>query len=230
MAAGSDIGSPVSATDPEDDTLTYELVEYFPVGNFVGNFEIDSGTGPISLKDGKTLDYESVHTYWVRVVVSDGKDPFGNDDSNASAPDNYDSSKLVAINVTNVEDDGSVDLSTDSPLVDEGITASLREPDGATTNLAWQWQTADSNPSDTWTDISGAASDAYTPTLSDLGKYLLAKVSYDDRDNTGKEAIGTAANAVTRVNNEPHEFNDGSTATRTANEDAVAGTRLGAAI
>ncbi len=226
VAAGSDIGSPVSATDPEDDTLTYLLIEYF----HVGNFEIDSGTGQISLKDGKTLDYESAQSYWVRVVVIDGKDRYGNDDSSAEAPNNYDSSKLVAINVTNVEEDGSVQLSTDSPKVDGEITASLREPDGSVSNVVWQWQTADSNPSDTWTDISDATSDAYTPTFSDLGKYLRAKATYDDWDNTGKEAIGTAANAVTRVNNEPPEFNDGATATRSVNENAVAGTRLGAAI
>ena len=226
VASGSDIGSPVSATDPEDDTLTYLLTEYFNVGYF----EIDSGTGQISLKDDKTLDYETVQTHWVRVVVFDGKDPFGNDDSNATAPDHYDSSKLVAINVTNVEEDGSVHLSTDSPEVDQEITASLREPDGTFSNLAWQWQIADSNPSTTWEDITGATSYDYTPSLSDVGKYLRAKATYDDWDNTGKEAIGTAANAVIRPANGPPEFNEGSTATRSVNEDAVAGARLGSAV
>ena len=226
VESGSNIGSPVSATDPDDDTLTYLLLEYYNVDNF----EIDSSTGQISLKDGRTLDYESVPTYWVRVVVIDGKDRFGNDDSNAEAPDNFDSSKLVTIKVANVEEEGNVDLSTNSPEVDSEITARHRDPDGSVSNLAWQWQIADSNPSDTWNDISGAASDSYTPTLSDVGKYLRAKATYDDWESTGNEAIGTAANAVSRTENGTPEFNEGATATRSVNENAVAGTRLGAAI
>ena len=226
VASGSDIGSPVSATDPEEDTLIYVLIEYFQVGNF----EIDSGTGQISLKDDKTLDYESVNTYWVRVVVMDGKDEFGNDDPTAFTTDHYDSSKVVKISVTNVEEDGSVRLSTDSPMVGEQISAWLGDPDGSVSNLAWQWQTADSNPSNAWTDISDATTVSYTPALSDLGKYLRATVTYNDWESTSKEAIGTATNAVSRPDNRLPEFNGGATATRSVDENAAAGTRLGAAI
>ena len=226
VAAGSNIGAPVTATDANDDTLTYLLVEYYNTGIF----EIDSGSGQISLKDDQTLDHESVPTYWVRVIVFDGKDRFGNDDTDAERPAYFDSSKLVVINVTNVEEDGSVHLSTDSPEVNEEIAASLREPDGTVSNLIWQWQIADSNPSNTWEDISGATSDTYTPSLGDLGKYLRAKATYDDWDNTGKEAIGTAANAVSQPSNEPPEFNEGSTTTRPVNENAPARTRLGVAV
>ena len=226
VAAGSNIGDPVTATDPENDTLIYVLIEYF----HVGNFEIDSGTGQISLKDDKTLDYESVNLYWVRVVVMDGKDSFGNDDPAAFTTANYDSSKLVKINVTNVQEDGSVHLSTDSPMVDEEISAWLGDPDGSVSNLAWQWQIADTNPSGTWNDISDATSASYTPALADLRKYLRAKVTYNDWENSTKEAIGTAANAVSRPVNGPPEFNEGATATRSVDENAAVGTRLSAAI
>ena len=226
VAAGSNIGAPVTATDANDDTLTYLLVEYYNTGIF----EIDSGSGQISLKDDQTLDHESVPTYWVRAIVFDGKDRFGNDDTDAERPAYFDSSKLVVINVANVEEDGSVHLSTDSPEVNEEIAASLREPDGTVSNLIWQWQIADSNPSNTWEDISGATSDAYTPSLGDLGKYLRARATYDDWDNTGKEAIGEAANPVSQPSNEPPEFNEGPTTTRSVNENAPARTRLGVAV
>lgn len=68
---GIDIGSPVSATDPDgsDVVLTYNL------GGFDANmFEIDSGIGQLRTK--MPLDYEAFEgeprTYFVEVEVSDG--------------------------------------------------------------------------------------------------------------------------------------------------------------
>ena len=223
VAAGSDVGSPISVTDPESDTLTYLLYEYY-----TDSFGIDSGTGQISLKEDATLDYESFRTYYLRVVVLDGKDPYGNSDINVAIPGNFDISSAVTINVTNVDEDGIVALSTDSPTVDEEITADLGEPDGSISNLTWQWQIADSNPSTTWADIAGATSDTYTPTLNDIGKYPRAKATYDDWDSTSKEAIGTATDAVLRPANQPPTFDEGVSATRSINENSVAGTRVGA--
>ena len=130
MAAGSDVGSPISVTDPESDTLTYLLYEYY-----TDSFGIDSGTGQISLKEDATLDYESFRTYYLHVVVLDGKDPYGNSDINVAIPGNFDNSRAVTINVTNVDEDGIVELSTDSPTVDEEITADLGEPDASISNL-----------------------------------------------------------------------------------------------
>ena len=64
-AAGRNIGTPVSATDADNDTLTYTLG-----GTGAASFGIDATTG--DLKTKAALDYETKNTYTVTVTVSDG--------------------------------------------------------------------------------------------------------------------------------------------------------------
>ena len=64
--AGSAIGAPVAATDPEGDTLTYTLG-----GTDVADFDIDSATGQIKTKSA--LDYDNKDLYQLEVEASDGK-------------------------------------------------------------------------------------------------------------------------------------------------------------
>ena len=81
--SGIDIGSPVSATDADTDTLTYSLG-----GTNEASFSINSTTGQLQTK--AALDYEQKNSYEVTVSVSDGRG--GND------------SITVTINVTNVNE------------------------------------------------------------------------------------------------------------------------------
>ncbi len=60
-------GEPVSAADPDGDTLTYSLS-----GGDAGSFEIDASTGQLWSK--APLDYEAKSTYTVVVSVRDGRD------------------------------------------------------------------------------------------------------------------------------------------------------------
>ena len=195
IAAGSDVGMPVAATDHEGDTLTYSHFEY---GS--DKFEIDTGTGHISLLSDVSLDYESDQTHCVRVEIRDSKD------SNGNADTARDKSRLVTINVTNVEEPGIVELTPDNAEVGSELTGQLSDPDGSVANLTWQWQTADSAGAATWTDITDATSISYIPAPADIGMYLRAQASYDDGEGTGKEASGTTGTAVTRSDNEPPEF------------------------
>ena len=65
-ASATNIGDPVAATDPNtDDTLTYTLG-----GTDASTFRINSSTGQLKTRDA--LDYETKHSYSVRVTVSDG--------------------------------------------------------------------------------------------------------------------------------------------------------------
>ena len=66
-AADENIGDPVSATDDDDDTLTYSLG-----GTNASSFAIDSSTG--QLKTSAELNYESKTTYKVTITVSDGNE------------------------------------------------------------------------------------------------------------------------------------------------------------
>ena len=62
--AGMAIGAPVTATDADDDTLTYALG-----GTDTASFDIDTATG--QLMTVAALDYETKATYSVTVTASD---------------------------------------------------------------------------------------------------------------------------------------------------------------
>lgn len=66
--AGRPVGDPVSATDPDGDTLTYSLW-----GIDAGHFTIDAVTGQIRTVDGAEYDYETRTRYSVVVRASDGR-------------------------------------------------------------------------------------------------------------------------------------------------------------
>ena len=72
------IGNPVKATDPENDTLRYTLG-----GPNATSFTITESTG--QLRTNTALNYEARSTYNVTVSVSDGKNAAGAEDSTADA-------------------------------------------------------------------------------------------------------------------------------------------------
>ena len=65
-AANTNIGGPVTAADPDDDTLTYTLGTTADDGHFV----IDSASGQLQTKGA--LDYEGTSSYSVTVTATDG--------------------------------------------------------------------------------------------------------------------------------------------------------------
>ena len=64
--AGSAVGAPVVATDPDNDPLTYSL-------SGSSAFVIDAGSGQITVAAGATLNYETTPSYEVKVAVDDGR-------------------------------------------------------------------------------------------------------------------------------------------------------------
>ena len=66
--AGTNVGAPVTATDPNGDTLTYTLS-----GADMSDFRIDSATGQITVGPDTTLDYETQAMYVLAVTASDGR-------------------------------------------------------------------------------------------------------------------------------------------------------------
>ncbi len=67
---GAEVGT-VDATDPDGDTLTFEIVtDVTDPAN--GLFVIDGATGILSLDEGKTLDFEGTPSYTLTVSVTDG--------------------------------------------------------------------------------------------------------------------------------------------------------------
>ena len=219
IAMGSEIGDPIAVSDRESDTLTF-----WSLGVWTDILEVASTTGQITLKQGATLDYETDTVHYIRIRVRDNKDARGDADTA------WDLSSLVTVTVTNVDEPGAVELTTDSPKVDAEVTASLTDPDGSVANLTWQWQKADSEDAQNWDDIANATSTTYTPVPFDEGKFLRTQASYDDGEGTAKQASYTAPDAVVRSDNEPPEFDEGATTTRAVAEGAIPGARVGAAV
>ena len=66
--AGQNIGNPVSATDGDNDQITYSLQ-----GRDASAFTVQSNSGQLKTRSGQTYDYETKDTYSVTVRAQDGK-------------------------------------------------------------------------------------------------------------------------------------------------------------
>ena len=79
-----------------------------------------------------------------------------------------------------------------------GVTAHIRDDDGSIDKKAWQWQRS-ATKAGSYSDIpatEGGTSNPYTPSESDLGMWLKAKLTYDDPTNTGLTAQVTTPQPV----------------------------------
>ena len=97
----------------------------------------------------------------------------------------------VAVAVTNVEEQGTVTLNPDRPLVGTALTASLTDPDGGVTGETWRWSRSDAADG-TFTGIRGATRASYTPVEADEGMYLKITVTYTDGHGPNKTATAGA--------------------------------------
>ena len=65
-AAGTEVGAPVSANDPDGDVLQYSITSAQTA------FEVNPNTGPLHVRQGATIDYETRQSYTLVVRASDG--------------------------------------------------------------------------------------------------------------------------------------------------------------
>ena len=121
-----------------------------------------------------SLDYEVKDSYKIRVRAADR---FGGRDFIE-----------VTIAVINVDEAGTVSLSSMEPQVGTVLTATVTDPDGSVSDVTWSW--AKSSDQSAWTDISGGTSATYTPVRGDGENYLRATATYIDGEGSGKAAVG----------------------------------------
>ena len=175
-AAGTVVGSPVTATDRDGDRLTYRLS-----GTDESLFSVDASTGQVSVAQGTALDFEVKNSYAVSVRASD---PSGSADNIS-----------ITIRVSNVDEDGQVTLSPQQPKIGTELSAALTDPDGSVSNTSWTWERSTDNTA--WAAIAGARSNTYTPVEADEGQYLRAAVAYTDGHGSNKRAATGGADRVT---------------------------------
>ena len=205
--AGTNIGSPIGATDANvDDTLIYTLS-----GTDAASFDIVDSTGQLQTK--AALDFETTTSYSVTITVSDGK----------NGTDTID----VTINVTDVVEGGP----NNAPVFTEGntTTRSIAENTASGTNIGSVVTTTDANPGDTLSYTLGGV-DANSFTIIETSGQLQtsAALNYEDKntytvtatvsDNKGgTDSIDVTIN-VTDVN-DPPRFVDAPSATITIPEN-----------
>ena len=214
--AGEVIGAAVAAIDPDaGDTLTYTLG-----GDDAASFDIIKSSGQLQTKAG--LDHEGKDSYEVTVSVHDGRDASGNADTTT------DDTITVTITVTNIDETGTVTLSSAQPQVYAAFTATLTDPDGSISGVTWQWESS-SDGSTSWTAIGGATAATYAPAAGYAGNYLRATASYTDGEGPGKSAEEASAHPVRRPppSNRAPVFPSSETGVRQVDENTVAGTNIG---
>ena len=162
--------------DPTAPTFTLEGVDR-------AKFEIASPGGVLTFKDAPNFespgDANGDNDYEVTVKVTDSNDQ----------TDTLD----VTVTVTNMEEPGTVTLSSVQPRVGVPITATLTDPDGDISDVTWKWQRVDA-------DIRGATSATYTPVFNatddaknDVGKNLMAIATYSDGHDGNNTAMMVSA-------------------------------------
>ncbi len=212
--AGRNIGSPVVATDPdEEDTLTYSLG-----GTDAATFSIESATG--QLKTRSTLDYETKNAYVVFVSVSDGN---GGIDIIS-----------IAIKVTDV-------FENNPPVFVEGDSTerSIVENTPAGRNIGGPVVATDPDEEDTLTYSLGGT-DAATFSIESATGQLKTRslLDYETKNayvvfvsvsdgNGGIDIISVAIKVTDVFENNPPVFVEGETATREIAENTPAGRNIG---
>ena len=101
--------------------------------------------------------------------------------------------KPITVRVTNVEENGTVTLSTTDPEAGQPTTASLRDPDEHVPPVDWQWHwdresTGFGHPQ----QIQGATSSFYSPVGTDVGKKIFVTATYTDGHSDNRD-ISTSA-------------------------------------
>ena len=205
------------ATDVDQDTA----VSWSVSGTDAGDFNISNAAGTVGALTFKEApnyempaDSNGDNVYMVTVVASDA----GVDSKNKMTAE-----RAVVITITNVDENGTVTLSSEQPKIGIELTAMLEDPDGVVADsVKWTWHSSNDGTGDA---IEMATSATYTPeAIGDLS----AKASYTDGHGANKEAVGSATNAVeVNLANVAPKFPDTETGMREVAENTIAGMGIG---
>ena len=229
------------AVDPEGAAVKWSLsgadASLFSIEGgvlaFVKSPDFEGAKDKVGTDTGTPTAVATDNIYDVMVEATDGTGHVGR--------------KAVKVEVTNVDEDGTVSLSALQPAPSVPFTATLTDldsPTALTDGAKWQWSKSRSKSSG-WTDIDKATGSAYTPDQNggDSGYYLRATAKYKDRQSPSgadndKTASVVSANRVLvlRNSNQRPEFaedqnpdvaGDQENAVRTVTETAAAGQLVG---
>ncbi len=209
--SGVNIGNAVSATDPDNDDLTYTLG-----GTDAASFNIGSTNGQLRTKDA--LDYETKRTYSVTVTASDGK---------------LSDSITVTINVTDVDENNAPAFASAS------TTRSVAENTATNTDIGHVVSATDEDD-DTLTYTLGGTNASSFNIVSSSGQLKTkAALNYENKNSYsvtvsvsdgggGTDSINVSIN-ISDVN-DPPKFTDGNSTSRSVEEEVEPDTNIGTPI
>ena len=192
-----------TATDPEDDSASpRKPLSWSLTGSNQNDLSVDGGM--LKFKTPPNYEDANAPTNNVYNVIVTVEDSAGRSVTLA-----------VMARVTNVEETGTVSMSSLQPQEDEDLTATLDDPDGRSdtdtgTDLtddptSWQWSRSRSRSSG-WVDIVSNEDNVnpnpnlnmYTPRKEDVGYYLRATATYVDRESgdTNRTVHGVSNHVV----------------------------------
>ena len=191
-----------SSSDPDGNSLTWSVSN--------SAFSISSSG---SLRFKSAPNYESDPTsYTVGITTSDGSLSSG--------------TKTVEVEVTNVDEAGSVSLSDTTPTVGDQLTATLTDPDGGLRGATTTWSFNDVSRSDESSDdqtrSTSLTSYRYTVEASDEGRRIRVSASYEDGHGSGKSATTTSGVVKPRPNRAPSTPSGSSSVSVAENTTSVA--------
>ena len=113
-----------------------------------------------------------------------------------ASSDNISDTMSVTVTVTNIDEPGSVSISSPGNEVKVGVqrTAELDEGDEEVVT-GWQWASG-ASATGNFTNISGATNNTYTPVDGDVGYFLRITVAYTDASHGSDSLSMVTATAV----------------------------------
>ena len=209
--AGTDVGTLITATDRDNDALTYSLE-----GTDEESFSILSTAGGGQIRTSAELNHEEKPSYSVTVRVIDGRG--GSDAVN------------VTIRVTDV--DGEAPDTPTAPTVNAASSTSLQvswdeptNPGPTITDYDYRYR----GPTGPWIEETSTTIRGTTATITGL----TASTSYDVevRASNAEGTSGWSNSGFGTTNepgaNNPPVFDEGASATRSVSATASAGTSIG---
>ena len=207
-----------TATDPEGAAVSWDLDDTGGADHALFSISKD---GVLSFKASPNYESGTDNEHEVTVRATDNA-------YSISGVTGMATTKLVTVEVTNVEEPGRVTLTVTGtpsaaqhpvlqPQMGEELTATLSDGDAAT-GITWQWYRGS-------TEIIGATNAAYTPVQADIGEELTAKAAYMDGKNPKDKDMAEATTmmavrAAPESNNDP-AFPDQDTSTTAVDKDQM---------
>ena len=209
VAAGDPIGSPVSAVDPDQETVTHTLE-----GPDATSFTIDAGSGQI--RATAALNHEERSSYSVTVRATDTRG----------------GSATVGVTITVTDVDGEAPATPAAPTVAAASSTSLAVSWDAPENTGppitdYDYRYRETSRS--WTEVTNTT---ITATMVTIPR-LTASTSYDVevRATNAEGTSGWSNSGFGRTNapgaNNPPVFREGASATRSVSANAAANSPIG---